>query len=125
MMNQKKYRMALDFLFGRSGIDQETAVVEGDSYDDIYWLDENILYTDEELVAAYQEAKKNQPVWDMFIEERNRRLTETDWWALADRAITEDQKSYRQALRDLPVTAEPEMIDGKLDVESVVWPVKP
>lgn len=125
MMNQKKYRMTLDFLFGRSGIDQETAVVEGDSYDDIYWLDENILYTDEELVAAYQEAKKNQPVWDMFIEERNRRLTETDWWALADRDITEDQKSYRQALRDLPVTAEPEMIDGEFDVDSVTWPVKP
>lgn len=34
--------------------------------------------------------------------ERNTLLSETDWWAVSDRTITQAQKDYRQALRDLP-----------------------
>lgn len=36
---------------------------------------------------------------------RNRRgelLRETDWWAVADRTMTEAEINYRQALRDVP-----------------------
>jgi hypothetical protein len=32
---------------------------------------------------------------------RNGKLAETDWWALSDQTITEQQRSYRQALRDI------------------------
>ena len=35
-------------------------------------------------------------------EDRNRRLFETDWYALQDVTLTEDMRDYRQALRDLP-----------------------
>ena len=42
-------------------------------------------------------------------EERNKKLQETDWWAAGDRidSMTDDQKNYRQSLRDLPSTASP------------------
>ena len=33
--------------------------------------------------------------------EREHRLMETDWWAVSDRTITQAQKDYRQALRDI------------------------
>ena len=33
---------------------------------------------------------------------RDRLLAETDWWAVADRTMTDEQRTYRQALRDLP-----------------------
>ena len=53
-------------------------------------------------------------------EERNRRLAGTDFYALSDVTMSDDMKTYRQNLRDLP--------DGKDTVEkcnNVTWPTKP
>ena len=35
-------------------------------------------------------------------QERNRRLAETDFYALSDVTMSDDMKTYRQNLRDLP-----------------------
>ena len=49
--------------------------------------------------------------------ERNKRLAETDYLALADSTLTDEMRAYRQALRDLPAnTADP---------ANPVWPTKP
>ena len=49
--------------------------------------------------------------------ERNARLAETDYLALSDLTLTDEMRTYRQALRDLPAnTADP---------ANPVWPVKP
>ena len=53
-------------------------------------------------------------------QERNRRLAATDFYALSDVTMSDDMKTYRQNLRDLP--------DGKDTVEkceNVTWPTKP
>ena len=53
-------------------------------------------------------------------EERNRRLAETDFYALSDVTMSSDMQTYRQNLRDLP--------SGKDTVEkceNVTWPTKP
>ena len=50
-------------------------------------------------------------------EERNRRLAETDYLALSDVTLSEDMRTYRQALRDLP--------DNTSDPANPTWPVKP
>ena len=53
-------------------------------------------------------------------EERNRRLAATDFYALSDVTMSDDMKTYRQNLRDLP--------SGKDTVEkcdNVTWPTKP
>ena len=53
-------------------------------------------------------------------QERNRKLAETDFYALSDVTMSDDMKTYRQNLRDLP--------DGKDTVEkcnNVTWPTKP
>jgi hypothetical protein len=58
--------------------------------------------------------------------ERDKRLKETDWWACSDRVMTEPQKIYRQALRDITNNCNPELSDvGDLDLTSVNWPTKP
>ena len=50
-------------------------------------------------------------------EKRNRLLHESDWWASSDLTITQAQKDYRIALRDLPAnTADP---------ANPTWPTKP
>ena len=55
--------------------------------------------------------------------ERNRRLAETDWMANSDVVMADDWKTYRQALRDLPATAEPKLENEQLI--NVTWPEVP
>jgi hypothetical protein len=50
--------------------------------------------------------------------ERDRKLVETDYWALSDTtAMTQAQTDYRQALRDIT--------DNYTSLSDVVWPTKP
>lgn len=48
---------------------------------------------------------------------RDSKLAETDWWALADRTMTPEQVSYRQALRDIT--------QNYGSVAETIWPIKP
>jgi len=51
------------------------------------------------------------------LSKRNRLLSDTDWMALSDNAMTPEWASYRQALRD---------ITGQADFPySMIWPTKP
>ena len=63
----------------------------------------------DELVAA-------EPL-RLLREERNKRLAETDWWAMSDRTMTSEQTTYRQALRDIT--------DSATSLDDVTWPTKP
>ena len=52
--------------------------------------------------------------------DRNRKLAETDYYALSDVTMSDEMKKYRQDLRDLPA--------GKDTVEkcdNATWPTKP
>ena len=52
--------------------------------------------------------------------ERNRRLAETDFYALSDVTMSDDMKTYRQNLRDLPAGK-----DTVEKCENATWPTKP
>ena len=52
--------------------------------------------------------------------ERNRRLAETDFYALSDVTLADNMKTYRQNLRDLP--AGKDTVDK---CDNVTWPTKP
>mgnify|MGYP005991263613 FL=1 len=52
--------------------------------------------------------------------DRDRRLAQTDWYALQDVTMSDAMRDYRQALRDITnglTTVE--------EVEAVTWPTKP
>jgi len=53
-------------------------------------------------------------------QDRNRKLAETDFYALSDVTMSEDMTTYRQNLRDL--TNGLSTVD---DVKNVTWPTKP
>ena len=58
--------------------------------------------------------------------QRDAKLVETDWTALSDVTMADNMKTYRQALRDLPASADGKdatLKDGVL--ENVTWPKKP
>jgi hypothetical protein len=80
-------------------------------------------YTDADGVLhtkAAQEAAHLQSLEDAKFTslrtERNRLLDETDWTASTDVTMTAEMTTYRQALRDLPSTA---------DINDIVYPEKP
>lgn len=50
-------------------------------------------------------------------DERNLLLALTDWWAVQDRTMTQAEKDYRQALRDIT--------DSATSLDDVTWPTKP
>jgi hypothetical protein len=73
----------------------------------------------EEIAEREAYERDVQPGVDLKLlrEERNRRLAETDYLALSDATLTEEMRTYRQALRDLPANTS--------DPATPTWPVKP
>ena len=53
-------------------------------------------------------------------EKRNRLLAATDYYALSDVTMSDDMKTYRQDLRDLPAGK-----DTVEKCENATWPTKP
>ena len=89
------------------------------------------LFTDEKLISwqqiqEYKDVAFSSFAKDLLRVERNKLLTQTDWWAVPDRTMTPEQIAYRQALRDLPNNSTPTLtVNGELDKSSVTWPIKP
>ena len=79
--------------------------------------------TDEEINAKITELRDAEPM-RLLRQERDRRLTETDWWCCSDQTPTQAQLDYRTALRDLPSTASPKL-DENGNLTNVTWPIKP
>ena len=79
---------------------------------------------EEEAARDAEEATWNDGAYDRAIADlrakRNRLLAETDFYALSDVTMSDDMKTYRQELRDLP--------NGKDTLEKVnntTFPTKP
>ena len=52
---------------------------------------------------------------------RQTALQKSDWMAVSDRTMTQEQRDYRQALRDIPT--QQAFQDGRY--EDITWPTKP
>jgi len=83
------------------------------------WDESNDKYspfTYAEYTAKYTEIENAEPMRLLRVE-RNKKLTETDWWASSDLTMTDEQKKYRQDLRDITESA--------TSLDDVKWPTKP
>ena len=54
--------------------------------------------------------------WMQVRNQRNSLLAECDWRAFSDVTLSDEWKTYRQALRDVPTQADP---------DNITWPTKP
>ena len=92
-----------------TGADANGSAIESDSPSDwgVTWS--QVSAKKDELVAA-------EPM-RLLRAERDRKLADTDWWATSDRTMTDDQTTYRQALRDVPANYS--------SLDDVVWPTNP
>ena len=105
-------------------------VLYGSEYSDLTWLDKTQTKpTEDELNTKIVELNAQEP-FRLLREERNLRLTQTDWTRMDDNGLSTSKKTewktYRQSLRDLPSSATPKLDSfGDLDLTSVTWPTKP
>ena len=92
--------------------------------DKAYDVNGNEIVVDEDAIAKEVSELLVEVPMKRLREERDRKLTETDWWAGKDVTMSQARKDYRQALRDLPSTAEPQL-DAEGNLTNVTWPTKP
>ena len=81
--------------------------------------------TPEEIAARQaEEAAWEAGAFDRAIadlrQKRNRKLAETDHYALSDQTLSDDMRTYRQSLRDIT-----NGLTTGAEVEAVVFPTKP
>ena len=79
--------------------------------------DGNQITLDQSLVDAAAAELVTENAWRDLRSKRSKLLAETDYLALSDATLSEDMRTYRQALRDLP--------DNTSDPANPTWPVKP
>ena len=85
----------------------------------------NVEMSDEEHAArvaeeeAY-EVRKPARAFSGLRQERNIKLAETDFYANSDVTMSDDMKTYRKALRDLPAT-----LNNTTVLQTITWPDKP
>ena len=84
--------------------------------------EENTQVLEKHAVVIAEETQR------LLREERDLRLSETDWMVTkateTGSDISPDWKSYRQALRDLPAVSEPSLNENR-QLSNVTWPEKP
>ena len=80
-----------------------------------------VAFTSEEEAARDAEEQAwtdgaNNRAWVKVRAKRNQLLDESDWRGISDLTMSDGWKTYRQALRDLPATADP---------ANPTWPEEP
>ena len=83
------------------------AYVEGGK---VYNVKVESTTTDEQTALINQQ-------WANVRFERNEKLKDTDWRASSDLTLSDEWKTYRQALRDLP--------SSQSDPYNITWPTEP
>tara|TARA_B100001250_G_C19710094_1_gene748769 strand:- start:559 stop:942 length:384 start_codon:yes stop_codon:yes gene_type:complete len=74
-------------------------------------------YVDGSFVAPPVQEITTDEKWKILRERRDERLAGTDWRASSDLVLSDEWKTYRQALRDLPANTS--------DPGNPTWPTKP
>ena len=117
----------IDLAIEQLGLNNNQYVINWTTHSIAKWYDDernpDAQPTDEQINAAWESWKAANGSLAM-VElrfERNIKLKESDWMALPDRTMTDAQKTYRQALRDLPANQTPS--DVKLS--NITWPTEP
>ena len=102
----------------------------GSEYSGLEWLDSSQTKPTETEINNKITELDSAEAMRLLREVRNQLLSETDWMIAKSTetgvAMSNDWKTYRQALRDLPASASPKLdSEYELDLTSVTWPTEP
>ncbi len=100
-----------------------------DTYDSIVWVKGNghDKPSESAVNAKVTEITNAKPMVELR-RQRDARLAECDWVVTkaleSGSSVASNWKTYRQALRDLPASASPQL-DSNENLTNVTWPTKP
>ena len=107
-----------NMFFKITGVSENETVIESSNPADfgVTW---------QQIESKIQELQAAEPLRLLRLE-RDARIAKTDWRATVDYPGTDQEAwlTYRQALRDLPATAEPELDENGM-LTNVTWPEEP
>jgi hypothetical protein len=90
-----------------------------ENIDTIQWHNGTPPISKEQILAIIPQVELDIAM-ETLRAKRNKLLSDTDYLALSDNTMTEEVRTYRQALRDIT-----EGLTTKEQVEAVVFPTKP
>ena len=76
-------------------------IQKGDNYSGLKWVDARPKPSESEIQAKIAELTAAEPMRKLR-EQRNQKLSQSDWMAVADRTMSPEQIAFRQSLRDMP-----------------------
>jgi|SRR6056300_366237 len=95
--------------------------VTNNNINEITWLAGTTPISSSDIQAQYLNVKI-----DYLRRERDKKLKETDFYALSDVTMSSEMSTYRQALRDLPSNyTTSDSSELAEDLSNLVWPTKP
>jgi hypothetical protein len=98
---------------------QAQVSVNADDINQITWLNNTQPISKSDIEAQFPIVQYEKSIKTLRAK-RNKLLSDTDYLALSDNTMTEEVRTYRQALRDIT-----EGLTTKEQVEAVVFPNKP
>jgi hypothetical protein len=93
--------------------------VSGDDINTIVWENGTPPISKEQILAIIPQVELDIAM-ETLRAKRNKLLSDTDYLALSDNTMTEEVRTYRQALRDIT-----EGLTTVAQVNAVVFPTKP
>ena len=110
-MDTRLYTKAIRNLVG-----EVPFTLAGTDFNSLDFFGAEVTITEDAVLSEYNSVVYENSL-EQVREKRNELLAETDWWANSDVTMTDEQRAYRQALRDVPAQAG--------FPENVTWPTKP
>ena len=94
---------------------EEIKNIDGNSHDPKQYVSSHFVGDDTAKDKRLLDAE-----WEQIRKQRTRLLGETDHHALSDQTLSDDMKTYRKSLRDLPSAQ-----SSKTKYSDITWPTKP
>ena len=94
---------------------EEILDIDGKSYDPKQYVQSHFVPDD-----TARDKRLLDEEWTRIRTERTRLLGDTDHHALSDQTLSDDMKTYRKSLRDLPSDQ-----SSKTKYSDITWPTKP
>ena len=94
---------------------EEIKDVDGNSYDPKQYVQSHFIGDD-----TAKDKRILDGEWEHIRRQRTRLLGDTDHHALSDQTLSDDMKTYRKSLRDLPSEQ-----SSKTKYSDITWPTKP
>jgi hypothetical protein len=93
--------------------------INADDINQITWYNNTPPIPKEQILAIMPQVELDMAMEDLRTK-RNKLLQDTDHYALSDQTLSDDMRTYRQALRDIT-----ENLTTVEQVNAVVFPTKP